>query len=90
MSALLTNSRAKVARLCPRKEQLQYQLGYRPVETAEGLDFGTLIHAALEAWWCHALPGIDPELRLDTQNVEVDHCAHQVLLKLEQMGLVAG
>ncbi|NNF25537.1 MAG: bifunctional sulfate adenylyltransferase/adenylylsulfate kinase [Rhodobacteraceae bacterium] len=30
-----------------------------------------------------------PELRLDTENVEVDHCAHQVLLKLEQMGLVA-
>ena len=31
-----------------------------------------------------------PELRLDTENVAVDHCAHQVLLKLEQMGLVAG
>ena len=31
-----------------------------------------------------------PELRVDTENVEVDHCAHQVLLKLEQMGLVAG
>ena len=30
-----------------------------------------------------------PELSLDTENVEVDHCAHQVLLKLEQMGLVA-
>ena len=29
-----------------------------------------------------------PELRLDTENVEVDHCAHQVLLKLEQMGLI--
>ena len=31
-----------------------------------------------------------PELYLDTENSEVDHCAHQVLLKLEQMGLVAG
>lgn len=31
----------------------------------------------------------NPELSLDTENVEVDHCAHQVLLKLEQMGLVA-
>jgi len=31
----------------------------------------------------------NPELRLDTENAEVDHCAHQVLLKLEQMGLVA-
>lgn len=31
-----------------------------------------------------------PELRVETENVAVDHCAHQVLLKLEQMGLVAG
>lgn len=30
-----------------------------------------------------------PELRLDTEKVDVDNCAHQVLLKLEQMGLVA-
>src|SRR6056297_3101669 len=32
----------------------------------------------------------DPELRLDTENVEVDNCAHQVILKLESMGLIAG
>jgi len=31
-----------------------------------------------------------PELRIDTENVEVDNCAHQVILKLEQMGLIAG
>ncbi|RZV99603.1 MAG: adenylyl-sulfate kinase, partial [Rhodobacteraceae bacterium] len=30
-----------------------------------------------------------PEIRVETEKVEVDHCAHQVLLKLEQMGLVA-
>ncbi|MFN3936761.1 MAG: bifunctional sulfate adenylyltransferase/adenylylsulfate kinase [Gemmobacter sp.] len=29
-----------------------------------------------------------PELRVDTENVDVDHCAHQVLLKLESMGLI--
>ncbi|MEM9708707.1 MAG: bifunctional sulfate adenylyltransferase/adenylylsulfate kinase [Pseudomonadota bacterium] len=29
------------------------------------------------------------ELVLDTENVSVDHCAHQVILKLEQLGLVA-
>ncbi len=28
------------------------------------------------------------EVRLDTENVEVDHCAHQVLLKLENLGLI--
>ncbi|WP_343081097.1 bifunctional sulfate adenylyltransferase/adenylylsulfate kinase [Ostreiculturibacter nitratireducens] len=31
----------------------------------------------------------NPELRLDTENVEVDNCAHQVILKLEAMGLIA-
>jgi sulfate adenylyltransferase len=30
------------------------------------------------------------ELVVDTENVDVDHCAHQVLLKLEQMGLIKG
>ncbi|MCP5036099.1 MAG: bifunctional sulfate adenylyltransferase/adenylylsulfate kinase [Rhodobacteraceae bacterium] len=30
-----------------------------------------------------------PELSVETENVEVDNCAHQVILKLEQMGLVA-
>ena len=31
-----------------------------------------------------------PELSVETENVEVDNCAHQVLLKLESMGLIAG
>ncbi len=30
-----------------------------------------------------------PELRVETENVEVDNCAHQVILKLENMGLIA-
>ncbi|MEM9715959.1 MAG: bifunctional sulfate adenylyltransferase/adenylylsulfate kinase [Pseudomonadota bacterium] len=29
-----------------------------------------------------------PELRLETENVSVDNCAHQVLLKLESLGLI--
>ncbi|WP_135504598.1 bifunctional sulfate adenylyltransferase/adenylylsulfate kinase [Roseovarius aestuariivivens] len=32
----------------------------------------------------------NPELRVETENVDVDNCAHQVVLKLEQMGLIAG
>jgi len=32
----------------------------------------------------------NPELKLDTEGLDVDYCAQQVLLKLEQMGLVAG
>ncbi len=30
-----------------------------------------------------------PELRVETENVEVDNCAHQVILKLEHLGLIA-
>jgi sulfate adenylyltransferase len=30
----------------------------------------------------------NPELRVETENVDVDICAHQVLLKLESMGLI--
>ena len=32
----------------------------------------------------------NPELRLDTENLDVDYCAQQVFLKLESMGLIAG
>ena len=32
----------------------------------------------------------NPELSLDTEGVDVDNCAHQVLLKLESMGLIKG
>ena len=31
----------------------------------------------------------NPELSLETENVDVDHCAHQIVLKLESMGLIA-
>ncbi len=30
----------------------------------------------------------NPELRVETENVDVDNCAHQVILKLESMGLI--
>jgi sulfate adenylyltransferase len=31
----------------------------------------------------------NPELSIDTETVDVDHCAHQVILKLESMGLIS-
>lgn len=30
----------------------------------------------------------NPELRIETENADVDHCAHQVILKLENLGLI--
>ncbi len=32
----------------------------------------------------------NPEIKLETENVAVDTCAHQVILKLESLGLIAG
>ncbi|MBL1435257.1 MAG: bifunctional sulfate adenylyltransferase/adenylylsulfate kinase [Rhodobacteraceae bacterium] len=32
----------------------------------------------------------EAQLVIDTEHVDVDNCAHQVILKLEQMGLIAG
>lgn len=48
---LLSHSRLKSARKCKRLHRYEYQLGYRPVETAEVLRFGTLIDHGLAAWW---------------------------------------
>ncbi|GAB4265001.1 MAG: bifunctional sulfate adenylyltransferase/adenylylsulfate kinase [Pararhodobacter sp.] len=33
---------------------------------------------------------VNPELRVDTEGLDVDYCAHQVILKLESMGLIGG
>ena len=33
---------------------------------------------------------VNPEITLDTENTTVDTCAHQVILKLESMGLIKG
>jgi sulfate adenylyltransferase len=30
----------------------------------------------------------NPELRLETESIPVDNCAHQVILKLESLGLI--
>ncbi|HVY62179.1 MAG TPA: PD-(D/E)XK nuclease family protein [Planctomycetota bacterium] len=48
---MLTNSRLKCYRRCPREHHLAYELGYRAIVEAEAARFGTLVHRALEAWW---------------------------------------
>ncbi len=48
---LLTSSSMKTFRRCPREYQLSYVLWIRPVEDAESLRFGTLVHKGLEVWW---------------------------------------
>lgn len=48
---VLTNSEMKMRRRCAREHHLSYELGYRPVEDAEALRIGTLVHHGLELWW---------------------------------------
>ena len=50
---LLTSSRMKTWRACPRRHYYQYELArasHGPESAASAL--GTTVHAALEAWWC--------------------------------------
>jgi hypothetical protein len=50
MSQLYTSSRLKVFRECPRKHRLRYVLGLL-IDPSPAMRFGTLVHAALEAWY---------------------------------------
>jgi hypothetical protein len=53
---LLTASRLKAFRRCARLHHLRYVLGYRVVDQAAALRFGTLVHLALQRWWEAHLP----------------------------------
>lgn len=48
---LITASRLKDYRRCPRLHHYKYGLGVRPVETQAELRFGTLVHLGLQRWW---------------------------------------
>jgi len=57
---MLTASRLRDARACQRRHKHKYIDGYRPLDDAAPLRFGTLFHAALASWWGYA-----PEFRLE-------------------------
>ncbi len=48
---LLTNSRARAFRSCPRLHDIRYNQSIAPASEPEFLRFGTLWHAGTEAWW---------------------------------------
>lgn len=55
---ILTHSRLKCFQTCRRKHYYRYKLGIQRVnhQTSEALQFGTIMHKGLEAWWSHFLP----------------------------------
>jgi hypothetical protein len=48
---LVTTSGMKCFRRCAREYFFSYEQGYRSIERADALAFGTLMHAGLEVWW---------------------------------------
>ncbi len=48
---ILTNSRLRSFQACARMHQIRYNEGYRSLSASEALEFGTVMHAGLEAWW---------------------------------------
>ena len=51
MSSVLTYSALNAFRNCPRKYKHRYIDRLRPMERAEALAFGSVIHEALEKWY---------------------------------------
>lgn len=72
---LLTSSRLKSFRACPRQHYHAHVQGYRPAREPAAMAFGTAIHEALAAWWStgtatafelaleHLPAGMDPFVR---------------------------
>lgn len=48
---LITTSELKCFRRCKRKHLYNYRQGYREINKAGPLRFGTAVHEALEVWW---------------------------------------
>ncbi len=72
---LLTSSRLKSYRACPRQHLYAHVEGYRPARENPAMAFGTAVHEALAAWWStgpnnafelaleHLPAGMDPFVR---------------------------
>ena len=54
---LVTNSRLRVFRRCKREHHYRYGLNMQPVRRSDAIRFGSLFHAALEAWWLAVAAG---------------------------------
>lgn len=48
---VITKSRLAAFNTCQRLHDLTYNQGYRSLIPREAADFGTLVHAGLDAWW---------------------------------------
>jgi hypothetical protein len=84
--ALLTDSRAKTFRRCPREHLYRYEEGYLPVADKPALRFGDVGHVGLAAWWTEPVPADRLAASLDAivQRADDDFDPYD-LAKLEEM-----
>lgn len=60
---ILTASRMKSYRACPRQHYYRYVEGYRPLAEPEALKFGTNMHSGWEQYWLSRMRGESSEAR---------------------------
>jgi hypothetical protein len=78
---VVTNSQLTTFRRCQREHYYAYLCGYRTLDDAEALRFGTLWHKGLEAWWLGR--GLDAALDAATAGAldEYEAARARVLLR---------
>lgn len=57
---ILTASRMKSYRACPRQHYYRYTKGYRPIYEADAIQFGTNMHLGWEQYWLARMRGASP------------------------------
>lgn len=71
---VITTSQVKCFQRCQRLHELKYILGYKPIQRAHALDFGTLVHKGLETWWATA-----GQLALASAAMAAEHAGSETL-----------
>jgi hypothetical protein len=69
---VLTASRLRTYRRCPREHHFAYERGIRPVENGAALRFGTFVHKSLAAWWGSHGDRLQDALAVFAEAVEAD------------------
>ena len=80
---LMTASRYRSVLKCPRYHYYAYELGYRTHKSSTALQFGTLMHAALETWWLTWKTGEAGQAALDEALEALHHASIELMYPLD-------
>ena len=76
---IVSTSSMKTFQRCAREYFYSYVLGYRPLEKAAALEFGTLVHQGLEVWW--STVDLDKTFQALKTDNDVDRVSAEELLR---------